>query len=464
MNPPRFRLSRPMRPVRFACVAPALLAILLLAGCHATTASFDDRLVVGEVIMHSEFATHLRAITTPGGRLSGSDGGRAAEEYMAAQARALGLRNVAFEPFTMPGWKLRETVVAVLDEPPVVLTGALGLGNSLSTPVEGITAELVDVGQGSPDEFAAVGEKLRGRFALTAHGGQHRSAKMEAVIAAGGVGLIVMAAPAADPVIGMVHWSPRSLPGLVISHDDGERLAERLAAGEVVRVNVRLTADSWQAEPRNVVAEIPGRGRLAREVVIVGAHLDSWDMAEGAIDNGAGAAVILEVARALTRVGWQPRRTVRFVWFMGEEHGLYGSRAYVAAHADELDHIVTMVNVDMPGEPRGWAHFGHAEIEPLLAGVTESLSAYELSPEIQVWPGAPSDQQPFVDQGVCGLWMLGDMGPDVVVYHTARDTYERGDRRRANAAAVARAVLTRRLADAPQRPAERRAVAAETGE
>lgn len=435
----------------------ALLALVVLSGCHRPAADprLIDRQLVGEVMMHSEFSANLRALCLPGGRLSGSPNGHQAERYVADKLRVYGLSHVHFEPFEMTSWQDRATIVTLLDDPPQVLEGALSLGNCLSTPADGVTAELVDVGQGSADDFGADAGALRGNFAFVREGELHRSKKMSLAREHGAVGLVQVSRLDDRARVGQCHAEPRSEPGIVITGADGAKLAERLQAGETVRLNIKIDADAWSAKPNNVVAEIPGTGSLAHETVILSAHLDSWHLAEGAIDNGTGAAAILEAARALGALDWQPQRTVRFVWFMGEEHGLHGSRAYVNTHAEELDDIVAVVNVDMPGSPRTLATFGHPEVVDFLQAVRADLAGFEIGDEISNALWTASDHAPFMKQGVCAVALFGDCGPGVKYYHSTGDKYEEVDRRGTIQSAAALAVLVRRLADTPRRPTER---------
>ena len=405
--------------------------------------------------MHSELARNLRALCMPGGRLSGSPNGHRAERYVADMLGEYGLRNVHFEPFAMTSWRDRSTVVTLLDDPPHLLEGALSLGNCLSTPPAGISAELIDAGKGTQEEFEALGDRLGGRFALVREGGPHRSRKMTLARQRGAVGLIQVSPLEDRPRVGQCHAEPRPEPGIAIKGSDGVELAERLDAGQTVRLNVKIEAEAWEATPNNVVGEIPGSGPLAGEIVILCAHLDSWHLAEGAIDNGNGASAVLEAARALASLDWHPQRTVRFVWFMGEEHGLHGSRAYVEAHQDELDHIVAVVNADMPGAPRRLSTFGHPEVEEFLQSLQADLAGFEISEEIGNATWTASDHAPFMKQGVCALAVSGDLGPGVKFYHSAGDTYEVVDRRGTTRAAAVLAVLVRRLADLPQRPSKR---------
>jgi hypothetical protein len=429
----------------------------MLAGCHQPRAPFDDRLLIGEVMQRSEFAANLRALCLPGGRLTGTPNAEQATEFVAAKLRAYGLQNVHFEPFDMSCWTVRQTRVTLLDEPPCEIEGAIALARTQPTPPGGVTAELLDLGDGTDDDFATRGPELAGKFVLLS-AGEARGPRAKLACEHGAAGVIFQSRPERPPIIGNGHTTPRPEPVVVIPHDPN--LPARLAAGEKLRLNIQLDAENWDCRPRNVIGEIPGRGPLAHEVVLICAHLDSWHLAEGGMDNGSGSATILETARALARLGWQPRRTVRFVWFMAEELGLEGSEAYVRRHADELENVVAVINLDMPGAPRSLAYNGDAAVEPFLKQLVAGLAAYELSQEIGRWTGGNgSDYAPFVRHGVCALTIGGELGPGVKHYHTAGDTYDTVDRRGTVQSSAVLAVLVRRLADEPQRPTRHAAAA-----
>ncbi|MBN8616991.1 MAG: M20/M25/M40 family metallo-hydrolase, partial [Deltaproteobacteria bacterium] len=145
--------------------------------------------------------------------------------------------------------------------------------------------------------------------------------------------------------------APR-IPAAAISNADADVLARWIARGETVRLHMELGAsDRGEAQSANVIGEIPGTDR-ASEIVLLGAHLDSWDLGRGAIDDGAGVAIVMEAARWIGTSSTRPRRTIRVVLFANEENGLAGARAYAAAHASET-HVIGL-EADF-GDGRAWA-------------------------------------------------------------------------------------------------------------
>ena len=431
------------------------LSLLVLGGCLRPRGDVIDRLIIGEVMMHSEFKENLRALALPGGRLSGSENARQAERHVADALRRYGYRDVRLEPFSMPGWRVNSTEATLLTDPPVKLENAVALCQTLSTPAEGVTGDVVAVGKGTKEEFDAAGEQLRGKFALILDPNAGRRGPMALARERGALGVLYMGRPDREPIIGGCHAEPRPEPAIVIRHDDAKKIAEMLDAGQTARVNVKVQADVWDAIPNNVIAEFPGSGPLAHEQVLLCAHLDSWHLGEGAIDNGNGSTTILETARALHAVGWKPRRTVRFIWFMGEEQELRGSKAYVAAHQDELNDIVAVINVDMPGVPQQFITFEHPEIVDFLKAVGADLKAYEFKEDVPLASGDWSDHAPFMHEGVCSMTLRGDLGEGVKHYHTINDKYEAVDRPGTVQSSAVFGVLIRRLADCPERPSVR---------
>jgi len=437
---------------------PALLGVLWLAataGCWHPRGNILDRLAIGEVMMHSEFAENLRALAMPGGRLTGTENAERATQFVADKARVYGLHNVRVERFDMSCWTVRGARVTVLADPPCVIDGVTALARTLPTPPGGVTAEVLDVGAGTPAEFAAVGPELHGRFALVRDDRHQRRDAIQNACDLGAAGIVFLSPPDRPPIIGNGHLAPRPEPAVVLPYE--AELDAPPDAKRPIQLKIELDTEVWDCRPGNVVAELPGMGPPAREIVILCAHLDSWHLAEGAMDNGSGAAVVLETARALAAIGWRPRRTVRFVWFMAEELLLEGSEAYVRQHESELDRIVAVVNVDMPGAPRKFGVFGHPEIEPFLQTVRADLRGYELDPGIAQWSWESSDHAPFMRAGVCALSLAGELGPGVKHYHTAGDVYDTVDRRGTVQSSAVLAVLVRRLADAPERPTRRHA-------
>lgn len=221
---------------------------------------------------------------------------------------------------------------------------------------------------------------------------------------------------------GLLYRHPLSLsvispiPAALVSREHAARLA-RLAEGGAVRIQLRLASQIGGAyEARNAVAEIQGREK-PDEVVLLGAHLDSWDLGTGAEDNGVNAALVIDVARAMKELGLVPRRTVRFVLFTCEEQGMLGSEAYVNRHAAEIDRHVAMLTFDT-GSARttGFYLNGREELRKAVNGALAAVAGLEATDDsTEAIDG--TDNFDFLLSGVPNLVANQDWGPYLPNYH-----------------------------------------------
>jgi hypothetical protein len=298
-------------------------------------------------------------VTQVGPRLAGSEAEAQARDWAVAMLRANGFSNVRVEPFTIPYWD------ATREEAHIVSPGheramvAAALGGSPSTPQGGVTAEVVRF----PDLIAleaAPASAVDGRIVFI---DEHMSRAQDGAgygvavrkrgrcapvaQAKGAVACLIRAVGTDTHRFAHQGGSSRqadnaSLPAMSISPADADVLA-RLVADGAVRVRVDITADIRNDAPSgNVIAEIRGRER-PDEIVLLAAHLDSWDMGQGAIDDGSGVAIITAAARLIRELPRRPRRTIRILLAGSEENGVHGGAAYGRAHANEVaNHIVAL--------------------------------------------------------------------------------------------------------------------------
>ena len=297
-------------------------------------------------------------------RLSGSSGNADAVEWGLRTMRELGLQNVRAEPCLVPHWERGvETAAIVGDGEPLRVTA---LGGSIGTPTEGIEAEVVEVR--SFEQLQQLGDAARGKLvffnrpmprALRAVGQAYGEAvpqRSNGAIEAGKVGalgaIVRSMTTALDtlPHTGAMHYDPQvaPVPAAAIATLDAERLHEALQRGPV-RVRLQLGCRQLPDAPgANVVGELVGSA-FPEKVVVVGGHLDAWDLGQGAHDDGAGCVHALEAVRLLQACGIRPRCTIRVVLYANEENGLRGARAYADAHRDELRHHIAALESDSGG-------------------------------------------------------------------------------------------------------------------
>ena len=297
-----------------------------------------------------------------GPRLSGSPGAEAAVKWALQRFREDGL-DVRAEPVKVPHWIRGEERGEILPArgragQPLAITA---LGGSPATPSGGVTAEVVEVR--SIAELQALGDKARGKVVFFNHsmstaGGKtgygeasplRNRGPAEAAKLGAAAALVRSLATASlrDPHTGATTFEEGApkVPAAAVAVEDAELLHRLLQRGPVqVRLGLgcRTLPD---ADSANVVADVRGREK-PDEVVLLGAHLDSWDLAQGAIDDGAGVAIVMEAARLIAQLPQRPRRTVRAVLFMNEENGLAGGKAYAQAHAAEADRHVAALEAD----------------------------------------------------------------------------------------------------------------------
>jgi Zn-dependent M28 family amino/carboxypeptidase len=247
---------------------------------------------------------------------------------------------------------------------------------------------------------------------------------------------------------------PRApLPVVSIASEDAAFLRRLLAHGDVrVRLNVQNSFPGPGKE-RNVVADI--KGSDPSEMVLLCAHFDSWDAAQGANDNGAGVAAVLEAARIFELLRIQPKHTIRFVFFSGEEQLSNGSRAYVEQHKDELDKIRAVFNVDSGAHPPvGFAIHGRQDMEEISKVLLKPLAPLGAD-RVFLDADFDSDQETFIVAGLPIYSLRVEPGDYDSRHHTIIDTFERVDPRMLAIHTAVMAVAGYLFANAEQRPGRR---------
>jgi carboxypeptidase Q len=324
---------------------------------------------------------------------------------------------------------------------------------SAGTPAEGITAPVVDGGRGTEEDLARLGDRLRGAFVLIETDelrdidGLFReyteATEIEArALPLGVAGIVYMGSRPND----LLYRHNASLgpanrhPMAVMERDAATRVLRLLRAGRSLTLTLTLDVDAGGAyESDNVVGEIPGTMKNPKEIVLIGAHLDSWDLGTGALDNGANVAMLVDVARQIQRLGLRPRRTIRFALWNGEEQGLVGSWRYTEAHVDEMDRFVMAGSFDIgTGRIVGFFTGGRPEIAAAVDAALAPVAGLGPFQQIDA-PIVGTDNFDFMMQGVGNLVAnqdAADYGPN---YHARSDTFDKVDQTqlRLNAAITA---------------------------
>jgi hypothetical protein len=438
------------------------LAILVLALIGATDVDPVRRIVEAGLRGDGAYRKLAWLSDRIGPRLSGSENLEKAVLWCAEEMKRDGLDNVRTEKVMVPHWVRGEASGRILSPAPHPMA-ILALGMSDGTQSQGITAEVVEVS--SFDELKALGDGAKGKIVLFnrriyPNGGEERGygfavkLRFDGAVAAakvGAVGMMIRSLATADlrlPHTGAMGYEegvPR-IPAVAISPEDAELIHRFLAAGETVRVTFALSCKTLpDAESANVVGEIQG-SEAPDEVVVIGAHLDSWDVGTGAQDDGAGCAISMEAIRLIRSLGLKPKRTIRAVLFTNEENGLRGGKAYAEAHAAELAQHVAAIESDSGGaRPLGFgvsAGPGGTAVVKRLAAPLAPFAADDVQEG-----GGGADISPMGAAGVPQLGLRQDSTHYFDVHHTMADTLDKVDAHDLAMNATAMAAMAWQLAN-----------------
>lgn len=384
------------------------------------------------------YPTLKDATSTIGHRLTGSPNGAKAEEYAYKLLQSYGL-DVRYQPFEVESWSrlTNETKIGSAKDQ-LVKFATVTLAHS---PVEAdVTAELADMGNGLEADYLEDPEKVKGKIALVYLGilpgspagtpSLHRSEKTAIATKYGATGIIIINGVKGGVLLtgtASVTGKLIPIPAVCIGLEDGMAIKEKLKTGKQY-ASLSMTNFSGMIKARNVIATIKG-SEMPDDKIVAGGHLDSWDLATGAIDNGIGSFSVIDMARTFKKLGLTAKRTIEFVLFMGEEEGLLGSKAYVdAAKADgNLGAVKFMLNYDMVNDPKG---FSTSRVEMKYLFTTWGSQIVKLDTGFKnlffAGAGLHSDHQPFMLEGIptgggAGGHLPNNSGP---YYHSNGDVFK----------------------------------------
>ncbi|MEN6312537.1 MAG: M20/M25/M40 family metallo-hydrolase [Acidobacteriota bacterium] len=388
----------------------------------------------------------LRRITDGGPRLTGSAGAAAAVDTTRRMMEELGFDNVHLESVTVEKWvrgEPEEARIVAAGQPAAELPLSVrALGGSIGTPPEGINAPVVEVR--SFDELDKMGTAVAGKIVFfnrpmdrtqsqpfAAYGGA-ADQRVNGAVRAGRLGAVAALVRSLTfriddhPHTGLMEYAPDvpKIPAAAVSTSDAEKLSELLKSGRPISVRLKMSCrDLGPVPSANVVGDIRGAEK-PDEIILVGGHLDSWDLAVGAHDDGAGCAASLEALRLIKALGLRPKRTIRAVMFMDEEFGGTGGRFYVqdAARRGER-HLVAMESDRGGFLPVGLSGGGsdRAFLRRLKAwsALVQPLGVTAVGPG-----GGGVDVGPLVKQGAVPISVVPDAQPYFDVHHSALDVLE----------------------------------------
>jgi carboxypeptidase Q len=428
--------------------------------------------IAGEGMMNSHAFQFLTELSDDiGSRVTGSPAERKAEEWGAAKMKAIGLENVHTEKYTIwKGWT-RGSAEAELLAPVRHKLHVDAMGWTGSTPAGGAEGDVVSVNLFDMDNEIKNIAKLKAKVVLVTMKGKPNK-EFIALFAQFGDFLRAAGPAGAVAVIGgqgggksagmnLTHTgilgynADFAVPVVSMTAEDQGQLERYLARGLTVRArfNVQNSFTNGPVESANVVGEIRGREN-PEQILVVGGHLDSWDLAQGVTDNGSGTATVLGAAEAIAHSGQRPRRTIRFVLFTGEEQGLDGSFAYIKQHKAEMaNHLGDLVLDAGQGAVKGFQLGGRDDLIAQFQPFADSLANIKkLKVDDKVESG--TDTLPFSMAGLPGINMDQDTADYQFTHHSAADALEaqKPDVLTQNSTLMALAAYW--IADRPERFAE----------
>lgn len=477
-----------------------LLLVIPIACSTSGISSSTERMQVfsaisDEVLKNSHAYESLKDATEKiGHRLTGSENGKRAEEYAFELLRSYGYDDVEYDEFEATSWS-RQTVSLKAKEAIMMDTGEGG-GKPLlypfylfdekdsypvvslaHSPVEAnVNGLVIDVGNGLKKDFEEKKDSIKGKIVLLNIGiypkdstlkNLHRSEKAALAIEYGATGAIFVNTVEGNILLtgtASVTGDLIPIPAVCISFESGEQLRTIVGSG-LLAAEIVMRNKSEKIKARNIVATIKG-SELPGEEIVIGGHLDSWDLSTGAIDNGIGSFTVIEIARVFKALKITPRRTIRFVLFMGEEQGLLGSKAYVHERIKNgtIDDIRYMINLDMAGNTMGFNASGRPEMEKFIKEVNTAIAqtdtVYKSLYTDRV--GLHSDHQTFMLEGIPVMGIEGRLDPSVFrFYHSNKDDFSLVNKTHMDNCVRFTSMMLYALANADNIPAKR-LTAAET--
>jgi len=415
--------------------------------------------LIGDSILNGKAYEYDRQLADMiGPRLTGSSNYMRAAEWTEQQFRTLGLANVHTEEWTIPAtWEPRVPATGKIVEPVEHQLHIYSAGWSPSTPVKGVAGEVIYVPSLLPDALNAEKAQLTGKIAFLDSSSYGLTPVPYKVLS--GLEQLRSISPLAILTTGIANGGEAkgvhalngriaSVPEAQIGLEDSLLIKRLLQHGPVtVQFSFANTIRNDVKIP-NVIAEIPG-SELSSEIVIVGAHLDSWQPGTGAQDNGTGVASVLETARAIIALNRAPRRTIRFVLFGGEEQADLGSTAYVREHIGDLPMIDAILVTDSGSEAaKGWNVAGREDeksslvaVKPLLVGLGADGVSSDSEEIFQ------TDHAAFDVLGVPSLILWTETDKYYSLLHTASDTFDSVVEKDLTQDATVTAVTTYAIAD-----------------
>lgn len=422
---------------------PTLCALTILSASACPAENTDLNRLVAAMLGETPVVEDLRSLTDRiGGRTTGSPENEAAIRWALDTFRRAGIGAHA-EKFEMPMQWQERAATAMIDGDATFRPRVVAKPFSAGTGKNGLSAPLRNGGSGSPGDFDRLGDQASGAWLVVETAVLDDEVGLDGLFAEYGNAAAVERRALEAGVAGIVFASSRRndllyrlvasrgpgnrLPLLIMEREEALRALRLLRRGDSLRLNAVIDIDGGHSyESRNVIGEIRGADS-PDEIVIAGAHLDSHDLGTGALDNGANVAMLIDIARQMKLLGLQPRRTIRFALWNGEEQGLVGSWRYTEQHDAELDRIVVASAFDIgTGAITGFFTGGRARLVPIVDDYLRPVAGLGPFQQVDV-PVVGTDNFDFMIEGVPNLVAFQDDANYASNYHAESDTFDKVD-------------------------------------
>ncbi|MCH2450511.1 MAG: M28 family metallopeptidase [Gracilimonas sp.] len=399
---------------------------------------------------------------TFGPRFPGAESLEQAIDWIVETMEKDGFDRVWTQPVMVPNWK-RNKESATLISPRKKDLPMLGLGGSIATPEEGISAEVIVVK--SFEELEKVSDQVKGKIVLfnaefTSYGRtvQYRlNGAIEASKHGAVASLIRSVTPYSmqTPHTGVMYYEDgiKKIPHAAITVEDAMLIQRLYDQGDKIEVHLEMNAETMpDAESRNIIAEIEGT-EYPDEIIVLGGHIDSWDVGEGVMDDGGGSIASWEAVRLMNELGIKPKRTIRVVLWTSEEVGIQGGNEYhrwVKEEEQSLEnHVLAMESDAGVFDPLGFGFTGSDEAFEILSEIGGLLKPIE-SGEV-TRGGGGADIGPLMQDGIPGMGLVVDGSRYFWYHHTAADTIDKLDKEDFNECVATMAVFAYAVADIDKR-------------
>ncbi|MGE5401234.1 MAG: M28 family peptidase [Ignavibacteriales bacterium] len=398
---------------------------------------------------NSSYSFLQRICDEAGGRLLGSPANEKAMEILKSELALKGCQAKS-ESFSVPGWVRGDDEVTILT-PVQKRLQALALGYVNATPA--FASEVVFAGFGFIEDYKD--KNAKGKIALVTSEkprGKEPLLRYEAIDIAAAQGakaiLFINETPGMYNLAGTGNFqgTPAPIPAFSLTWEEGMWLKRLTENGKNVEIKIDTKSCCRTVESANVIFSIPGR---VKDKIVIGAHFDSWDISQGAVDNGLGSAILFDVARLIKSFSPENYYSIDFVWFNGEELGLWGAKKYVEMHSNEP--IAAMINMDMTGSPKGFNTMGFDEFMPFFQNLRASMNGFDLSSGVVSTPYTNSDHIPFMFRGIPTFSLMARLEEDMVkYYHTSGDDFDKVSKKYLSDASAVLSIMLSELANYPE--------------